>query len=354
RRSRARVRSARDVVLRPGTTLRRRARSSSRRCRCACGFDVSTRDATHHRVFPAAATAVPARAIKSGSGAAHGRHRDSRDARDRSLRKGSANDDGDLCLDEETSMSKPTSGVSRRRLFQAAAAVATAVGAPIPAVAQRSRGADRRDDDDRDLVLVNGLIHTMDDRNSIVTGVRIKNGRFADVGGDVRLAGAKVINLRGLTVVPGLIESHTHFVSLCNRPGYHVAGVELASNLSEVLAMLAARRADVPPGQFITAMGAGTPRMWAELRMPTLAELDAAVPDRPVFIYQGGAGPARTNTLGKQFFESATAPLAGPVTVAADGSIAGGNPNMANRALYHLRIRQTFDDKKRSALDAMA
>ena len=101
-------------------------------------------------------------------------------------------------------------------------------------------------------------------------------------------------------------------------------------------------------------MGGGTPRMWAELRMPTLAELDAAVPDRPVFIYQGGGGPARTNTLGKQFFENATAPLAGPVVVGADGSIAGGNPNMANRALYHLRVRQTFDDKKRSALDAMA
>ena len=42
------------------------------------------------------------------------------------------------------------------------------------------------------------------------------------------------------------------------------------------------------------------------------------------------------------------------MTVGADGSIAGGNPNMANRALYHLRVRQTFDDKKRSALDAMA
>jgi predicted amidohydrolase YtcJ len=185
--------------------------------------------------------------------------------------------------------------------------------------------------------------------------VSIKNGRFTDVGRDVRPDHrAKVINLRGLTVVPGLIESHTHFVSLANRPGYHVAQVELASNLAEVLALLRARRRDVPRGQFITAMGAGTPRMWAEMRMPTLAELDAAVPNRPVFIYQGGGGPARTNTLGKQFFETATAPLAGPVTVADDGSIAGGNPNMANRALYHLRVRQTFEDKKRSALDAMA
>jgi predicted amidohydrolase YtcJ len=40
--------------------------------------------------------------------------------------------------------------------------------------------------------------------------------------------------------------------------------------------------------------------------------------------------------------------------VGADGTIAGGNPNMANRALYHLRVRQTFEDKKRSALDAQA
>ena len=253
-------------------------------------------------------------------------------------------------------MRKPTTGVSRRRLFQAAAAVATALGVPLPAAAHRSRNRGRRnDDDERELVLVNGWIHTMDNRHSVVSAVSIRNGRFAEVGRDARPGrGAKVINLRGLTVVPGLIESHTHFVSLANRPGYHVAEVELASNLAEVLAMLATRRRDVPPGQFITAMGAGTPRMWAELRLPTLAELDAAVPDRPVFLYQGGGGPARTNTLGKQFFENATAPLAGPVTVGADGSIAGGNPNMANRALYHLRARQTFEDKKRSALDAMA
>lgn len=243
---------------------------------------------------------------------------------------------------------------SRRNLFQAAAAVAAALGVPAPALAHRGNGGDRRDDE-RDLVLVNGFIHTLDGHNSVVNAVSIRNGRFAGVGREAQAGrDARVINLRGKTVVPGLIESHTHFVSLANRPGYHVAEVELANNIAEVLAALAARRRDVPAGQFITAMGGGTPRMWAELRMPTLAELDAAVPDRPVFIYQGGGGPARTNTLGKQFFENASAPLAGPVVVGVDGSIAGGNPNMANRALYHLRVRQTFDDKKRSALDAMA
>jgi predicted amidohydrolase YtcJ len=191
----------------------------------------------------------------------------------------------------------------------------------------------------------------MDDANRVVSSVAMRNGRFVAVGNAGSRSGKK-IDLGGRTVVPGLIESHTHFVSLANRPGYHVAEWELASNLAEVLAVLAARRRDVPPGQFITAMGAGTPRMFAELRLPTLAELDAAVPDRPVFLYQGGGGPARTNTLGKQFFESL---VDFPVAVGADGSIVTvAGVNNANRALYHLRIRQTFEDKKRSALDAMA
>ena len=205
-----------------------------------------------------------------------------------------------------------------------------------------------------DLLLTNGRIHTMDDQSSILSSVGIRDGRFVPAG-DIARSQAQVIDLRGKTVVPGLIESHTHFVSLANRPGYHVAEWELASDIAGVLQVLKARRdRGVPEGQFITAMGAGTPRMFAELRLPTLAEIDSVVSDRPVFLYQGGGGPARTNTLGKQFFESATGPLAGPVTVGADGTIAGGNPSMANRALYHLRIRQTFDDKKRSALDAMA
>ncbi|HYQ93405.1 MAG TPA: amidohydrolase family protein [Burkholderiales bacterium] len=247
--------------------------------------------------------------------------------------------------------------ISRRDLLKAGAAAGLAAALPAGSAqaAQQVAATGGGGEDAPELTFVNGRIHTMDDDNRVVRSVAIRDGRFVSVDNASNPGpGSKVVNLHGRTVVPGLIESHTHFVSLANRPGYHVAQWELASNLAEVLAMLAARRQDVPPGQFITAMGAGTPRMFAELRLPTLAEIDAAVPDRPVFLYQGGGGPARTNTLGKQFFESATAPLAGPVTVGADGTIAGGNPNMANRALYHLRIRQTFEDKKRSALDAMA
>ena len=249
-------------------------------------------------------------------------------------------------------------GVSRRNLLlgsgAAAAAAAMGVGAAVPASAATAfapptyRIAGNRDDEG-DLLLYNGRIHTMDDSNSVVDAVRVRDGRFVAVGKAAMAGGAgKRIDLKRRTVVPGLIESHTHFVSLANRPGYHVAEWELAKDVAGVLAVLKARRKDVPEGQFITAMGAGTPRQFAERRTPTLAELDAAIPDRPVFLYESFGGPGRTNTLGKQFFESVSDPA---VVVGPDGVLT--QPN-ADYALYHLRIRQTFEDLQRSALDAMA
>jgi predicted amidohydrolase YtcJ len=256
-------------------------------------------------------------------------------------------------------------GISRRGLFiggSAAAAAAVLSGGSPAAAAAAAAGAaaaspgyttDRRwhgGPEDGEVLLVNGRIHTMDDGDSVVSAVRMAGGRITAVGQDAIRAGsaANRIDLGGRTVIPGLIESHTHFVSLANRPGYHVAEWELAKNVAGVLAALSARRPQVPEGQFITAMGAGTPRMFAEQRLPTRAEIDAVISDRPVFLYQNFNGPARVNTLGKQFFESVTDPA---VPVADDGSIAGES---ANHALYHLRIRQTFADKRRSALDAMA
>src|SRR4051812_50173150 len=178
--------------------------------------------------------------------------------------------------------------LSRRDLFRAAAGMG--LGAALPGASQAApgggQGAGPGSDEATDLVFVNGRIHTMDERNPLVSAVAIRDGRFISVGDAAHPGGhARVVNLHGRTVVPGLIESHTHFVSLANRPGYHVAEWELANNLAEVLALLAARRKDVPPGQFITAMGAGTPRMFAELRLPFLAEVDPAAPDPPGSLY---------------------------------------------------------------------
>ena len=174
------------------------------------------------------------------------------------------------------------------------------------------------------LVLTKGKILTIDGSNRVVEEVLIENGRFLEVGNRVdRHPKYRVINLKGRTVIPGLIESHIHFVSLGNRPGHHVV-IERATNIAEIQELLAARRPSVPAGEFITAMGGWRTNMFAEQRLPTLAELDDAVPDRPVFLLMTGSGPSATNSLGKAFFETVTSPLAGPVAVGADGSIASG------------------------------
>ncbi|MBZ5575854.1 MAG: amidohydrolase family protein [Acidobacteriia bacterium] len=215
---------------------------------------------------------------------------------------------------------------------------------------------------DTTLALVNGRIHTIDAKDTVVNTVTIRNGRFLAVGGrpPKASAGVRVIDLRGRTVVPGLVEPHIHIVSLANRPGYHTI-LENTASLRDVQEALAARRKNVPEGAWITSMGGWHPNQWAEHRHPTLAELDQAVPDRPVLLYERFTGPAATNSLGKKFFDAADAgpkvhPDIVPVKVAANGAIAaagfaGGGPSAS--ALYYLRRMQSFADKKRSTMDAM-
>ena len=214
------------------------------------------------------------------------------------------------------------------------------------------------------LVLTNGRIHTMDAANTIATSVTIRNGRFVSVNAAPAAGpGIRVIDLGGRTVVPGLVEPHIHSVSLGNRPGYHTI-LENTASIREVQEALAARRKDVPQGapntNWITSMGGWHPNQWAEHRHPTLAELDQAVPDRPVLLYERFTGPCATNSLGKAFFDAVdAAPPVHPdikkINVSSTGAIAGAGPagNPSASALFLLRRMQTFADRKRSTLDAM-
>jgi len=198
-----------------------------------------------------------------------------------------------------------------------------------------------------DLILTNGRIHTMDARSSIVESVAIRSGQFQAVGGRMpsRATGTRVIDLRGRTVIPGIIDAHNHFVNLGNRPGYHTI-LENARSIRDVQQTLADRRRDVPANEFITAMGGWHTNMWAEKRLPTLKELDEAVADRPVFLLQTFNGPSVTNTAGKAFFEREP----NAVAVADNGAIAGGMPSTT--ALFRLRQRQTLESKMRGTIDA--
>jgi predicted amidohydrolase YtcJ len=147
----------------------------------------------------------------------------------------------------------------------------------------------------RDLRLTNGKIATMDARGSTVSEVTIQNGKFTAVGprsGQRLSPCTREINLRGRTVVPGLIDNHNHIVLLGIRPGYHTP-LESATSIADVQATIKARAKSVPAGQFITSMGGWNPLQFAEKRLPTLAELDAATSEHPVLVFQAFTGPRR-------------------------------------------------------------
>ena len=206
----------------------------------------------------------------------------------------------------------------------------------------------------RDVLVTNGKIHTLNTTNTVVDSVRIVGDRFAEVGTN-RLGTSRctrMIDLEGRTAVPGLIDNHNHIVLLGLRPG-HDTRLESAASIDDVLNILRAKAATLPNGEWLTSIGGfdinqfvpppGAPRF------PTLAELDSATPNHPVFLQLSFAGPSVTNTLGKQFFEQAG------IEVGADGAIAGGfqTPNPTTRALHELRQRQTLADQKRGTQDAM-
>ncbi len=138
------------------------------------------------------------------------------------------------------------------------------------------------------LVLHHGHVHTMDSDRTVVTGLAIAGGRILATGTDQEVIAraapdARFIDLGGRTVIPGLIDSHLHAIR-----GGRFYNLELrwegVPTLKQALAMLAEQARRTPAGQWVRVIGGWSPHQFAERRMPTIAELDAAAPETPVFV----------------------------------------------------------------------
>jgi len=221
-------------------------------------------------------------------------------------------------------------------------AMALAVLLAGSSLASAALAADRCE---AELKLVNGRIHTLDAKDTVASSVTVRDGKIAALGaGAAKAAGPCVIDLKGKTVVPGLIDNHNHFILLAERPGYDTR-LENAASVADVQAALAARAKGVPAGQWVTAMGGWGPLQLAEKRMPTQAELDKADTAHPLLVYTSFTGPAAANTAGRDYL------AAHGVTIGADGAIAAGAPSLAARKA--LLALQTDADRERGAMDAM-
>ena len=73
--------------------------------------------------------------------------------------------------------------------------------------------------DRADLIFVEGRVHTVNATNDVVPALAVGGGRVLAAGGDAEVRalagpGARVVELRGRSLLPGFIDSHCHLASL--------------------------------------------------------------------------------------------------------------------------------------------
>lgn len=141
-----------------------------------------------------------------------------------------------------------------------------------------------------DLVLHNGKIVTIDEVESIVEAVAVKFGKILVAGKneDVEeLIGDEtdVIDLKGRTVIPGLIDSHCHMIATGGRRMITVdlsqeAGVK---SIQDIKTRIVEKTKNTQTGEWIFGAKEDDSKL-AEKRHPTRWELDEATLDHPVMI----------------------------------------------------------------------
>ena len=139
-----------------------------------------------------------------------------------------------------------------------------------------------------DTILFNGKILTVDKDFSTAQALAIAHGQVLATGTSAamkKLAGdkAKLIDLGGRTVIPGLTDGHIHGIRAALTFGTEVNWIGVPT-LKEALEKIGQAAKTQKPGSWIVVAGGWTEEQFAEKRRPTAAEVAAIAPDHPVYI----------------------------------------------------------------------
>ncbi|WP_028922067.1 amidohydrolase [Pseudonocardia acaciae] len=211
-----------------------------------------------------------------------------------------------------------------------------------------------------ELLLVNAKVTTLaadPDVAPEVDALAIRGGRvlFAGASADARehaTANTTVVDVGGRRVVPGLIDSHVHFVRAGLTWNDEVRWEDIA-DLATGLDRIARAAAQRPPGTWIRVIGGWHPGQCAERRGPTRDELDRAAPGHPVFLQCGYAwGMLNTRAMAEVDLARAVADGENPANVDTDGGVLRGMA--ALRWLYWRLPVPTLDEQVDSTAAASA
>lgn len=186
--------------------------------------------------------------------------------------------------------------------------------------------------DPADLILFNGRVHTVAEGDPIVEAIAIAGGKVLTTGrsDDMRASSGRrtrAIDLRGMSVLPGINDSHLH-ASMWgqSQPPFTLdLAYPKVKSIADVVAAVREAAATRKPGEWIQGRGWDKP-YFAEGRAPTRQDLDQAAPNNPVLLTEFSGHAVWVNTLALEAAKitgTTVAPDAGVIVKDADGQPTG-------------------------------
>jgi predicted amidohydrolase YtcJ len=233
------------------------------------------------------------------------------------------------------------------------------VGAGIAAgIGPRSAAA--ADGPDADLVVSNAKVYTVDSRSPQAEAFAIKASRFTAVGSNADIKGligkgTQTFDARGMTIVPGFIDTHNHatgnvllFEVLVGNP-YEVEFVTIAS----IVEKLRAKARETPPGTWVEGYFFDDTKL-KDNRPLNVHDLDQVSKDHPVAVHHRGGHTSFYNGKALEMADvnrNTPNPPGGTFDRDANGELNGRVTDRATGALNRVGKRPTFTEEQRMQRD---
>jgi predicted amidohydrolase YtcJ len=202
-----------------------------------------------------------------------------------------------------------------------------------------------------DTIVLNGKIVTVDDRFSVVQALAIRHQRIVATGrnADIRKladANTKIIDAKGRTIIPGLIDNHSHWIRAAEHDELRFDGV---TSRAQALQMVTSRARMAKPGEWVSVLGGWSEEQFTdEPRGFPLTELDKLAPETPVAL-QSIYNHTYLNTAGlraAKIDENTSNPTNGTIEKDAGGKLTGVIRGAGGVAFIAARIPKLQDEAR--------
>jgi predicted amidohydrolase YtcJ len=149
-----------------------------------------------------------------------------------------------------------------------------------------------------DLVLKNGIIYTVNERQPRAEALAIRGDRLVFVGSNADAKkyegkSTRVVDLEGRTVVPGMTDAHYHLLGVGQREV--TLNLEETASMEDFLARVKERVGKARPGEWVTGRG-WIETFWKPQRFPTRQDLDSIAPNNPLYLVRADGHAAVANS----------------------------------------------------------